>query len=433
MSKKYTILKGTFILTATGIITRLIGFFYRVYLSQTFGEEGVGLYQLIFPVYALCFSLTAAGIETTISRCVARKAALGKLQEAREFLFTGMSISFLLSCIVTIFLQNNAHIIAVHFIGETRCIPLLTAMSYAFPFAAIHSCICGYYLGLKRTGIPAASQLIEQIARVLSVYLFSLYLLHDQNTLSVTLAVSGLVAGEIFSSLFCAQMVFHTHRRHPVHTSIQTVHRCLSYVGELFRLSVPLTANRILLNLLQSIEAISIPKALITYGSSRSEALSLYGVLTGMALPCILFPSALTNSISVMLLPTLLLLIKKVFFCCFALGLSCTIGFLLFGRFIGSTLFHSTLAGSLILTLAWICPFLYTNSTLVSILNGLGHTASSFFVNTVGLLLRIASVFFLIPLAGIRGYLWGLLGSQLTITLLCLWELFHLLHRNPSV
>ena len=98
----------------------------------------------------------------------------------------------------------------------------------------------------------------------------------------------------------------------------------------------------------------------------------------------------------------------------------------MFGRFIGSTLFHSTLAGSLILTLAWICPFLYTNSTLVSILNGLGYTASSFFVNTVGLLLRIASVFFLIPLAGIRGYLWGLLGSQLTITLLCLRELFHL-------
>ena len=139
-------------------------------------------------------------------------------------LFTGMSISFLLSCIVTIFLQNNAHIIAVHFIGETRCIPLLTAMSYAFPFAAIHSCICGYYLGLKRTGIPAASQLIEQIARVLSVYLFSLYLLHDQNTLSVTLAVSGLVAGEIFSSLFCAQMFFHTHRRHPVHLSL--IHIC---------------------------------------------------------------------------------------------------------------------------------------------------------------------------------------------------------------
>lgn len=443
MSKKYTILKGTFILTATGIITRLIGFFYRVYLSQTFGEEGVGLYQLIFPVYALCFSLTAAGIETTISRCVARRAALGKLQEAREFLFTGMTVSFLLSFIVTIFLQNNAHLIAVHFIGEARCIPLLTAMSYAFPFAAIHSCICGYYFGLKRTGIPAVSQLIEQIVRVLSVYLFSLYVLHSQSTLSVTVAVSGLVAGELFSSLFCARIFFRTH--HPDRSSSRITHRCFSHLRELFSLSLPLTANRILLNLLQSIEAVSIPKALITYGSSRTEALSLYGVLTGMALPCILFPSALTNSISVMLLPTvaelqasqkrgtLLVLIKKVFFCCFALGLSCTIGFLLFGRFIGGTLFHSTLAGSLILTLAWICPFLYTNSTLISILNGLGHTTSSFFVNTVGLLLRIAGVFFLIPLTGIRGYLWGLLGSQLIITLLCIGELFHLLRQSPSV
>ena len=173
MSKKYTILKGTFNPyhhqhhhTPDRLLLPCL------LKSDVWRRRCGASINLFFQFYALCFSLTAAGIETTISRCVARKAALGKLQEAREFLFTGMSISFLLSCIVTIFLQNNAHMIAVHFIGETRCIPLLTAMSYAFPFAAIHSCICGYYLGLKRTGIPAASQLIEQIARVLSVYLF---------------------------------------------------------------------------------------------------------------------------------------------------------------------------------------------------------------------------------------------------------------------
>ncbi len=64
MSVKRTILKGTLILTLTGFATRFMGFFYRIFLSHTFGEEGVGLYQLIFPVYALCFSLTSAGIET---------------------------------------------------------------------------------------------------------------------------------------------------------------------------------------------------------------------------------------------------------------------------------------------------------------------------------------------------------------------------------
>ena len=74
-----------------------MGFFYRIFMSRTFGEEGVGLYQLIFPVYALCFSLTTAGMETAISRSVARKTSLGKPKEAREILVSGLFFSFLLS------------------------------------------------------------------------------------------------------------------------------------------------------------------------------------------------------------------------------------------------------------------------------------------------------------------------------------------------
>ena len=69
MSRKRAIIKGTFILTLTGFATRFMGFFYRIFLSHTFGEEGVGLYQLVFPIYALCFSLTSAGIELALSRC----------------------------------------------------------------------------------------------------------------------------------------------------------------------------------------------------------------------------------------------------------------------------------------------------------------------------------------------------------------------------
>ncbi len=78
MSVKRTILKGTLILTLTGFATRFMGFFYRIFLSHTFGEEGVGLYQLIFPVYALCFSLTSAGIETALARCVAKRVSVGR-------------------------------------------------------------------------------------------------------------------------------------------------------------------------------------------------------------------------------------------------------------------------------------------------------------------------------------------------------------------
>lgn len=433
MSKKDSIIKGTFILTITGFLSRFIGFFYRIFLSHTFGEEGVGLYQLIFPIFALCFSFTTAGIEVALSRIIAQKSTAGKQHEARQTLFIGMGISLSLSILVMLFLQFHAVWIAENFLRDIRCTNLLIAMSYTFPFSAVHSCICGYYLGIKHTRIPAVSQLIEQTVRVLSVYIICMLMLKQNFSLSVTIAVSGLVFGEIASSLYC---VF-TISKHGI-AKKNIPFTCRNYftpVKELLALSIPLTANRVLLNVLQSIEAVSIPGCLILSGLSRSSSLSTYGVLTGMALPCILFPSAITNSVSTMLLPTiaevqlqqdrknLISLIKKVTFCVFLLGCICTAGFLITGNVMGTLLFHSHTAGKFIVTLAWICPFLYSNSALISILNGLGKAATTFLINTTGLLIRITSIFICVPAFGIIGYLWGLLASQFLISILALCTL----------
>ncbi|MEG1505096.1 MAG: polysaccharide biosynthesis C-terminal domain-containing protein, partial [Lachnospiraceae bacterium] len=344
-------------------------------------------------------------------------------------------ISILLSCLVTCFLQANASVVATVILGDIRCEPLLMAMSYSFPFAAIHSCICGYYFGFKQTGIPASSQLIEQLLRVATVYGLYLFAIHHSLKLNITIAVLGLVFGEIASAAFCMQAFTAQHKK--TDREKNSFRTCFFQLKTLLPLSIPLTANRILLNLLQSVEAISIPARLQLYGLTSSEALSMYGVLTGMALPCILFPSAITNSVSTMMLPTvaeiqaadhplrLIALIKKVTGCCFLLGTGCCLFFLFAGHFMGKVLFQSPLAGQFIFILAFICPFQYTNSTLLSILNGLGKTSSSFGITSIGLLLRILSVFFLIPMVGILGYLWGLLASQLVVSVLCLGSLKH--------
>ena len=78
----------------------------------------------------------------------------------------------------------------------------------------------------------------------------------------------------------------------------------------------------------------------------------------------------------------------------------------------GRILFANELAGTFIVTLGWICPFLYLSTMLHSILNGLGKTTSTFFLNVLGLGIRIGFVLFVIPVAGIKGYLWGILLSQ---------------------
>lgn len=430
MSRKKTIIKGTFILTATGFATRFMGFFYRIFLSHTFGEEGVGLYQLIFPVYALCFSFTAAGIETALSRCVARRLTCGQKKEARELLYTSLICTVFLSCIITILLQYYAAFIAESFLKDGRCTEFLVLLSYAFPFAAVHSCIAGYYLGGKETRVPAVSQLLEQTVRILSVYLIYRIALIQGSRPGVIIAVAGLITGEIASSLYCLSRI----RRGSLLSPLPKLKMSafLLHTKELLFLSCPLTANRVLLNILQSLESVSIPIRLMMYGMVRGDALAIYGVLTGMALPCILFPSAITNSVSTMLLPTVAevqalndkremsSIIQKAVYCCIFLGSACCVFLLAFGGWIGTFLFHSTLAGKYITAMSWLCPFLYTNNTLISIINGIGKTALSFLINSASLGIRIASVFLFIPVYGIFGYLWGLLASQIFIFLFCL-------------
>lgn len=432
MSVKRTILKGTVILTLTGFATRFMGFFYRIFLSHTFGEEGVGLYQLIFPVYALCFSLTSAGIETALARCVAKRMSTGNKREAAGLLYTSLLLSVTASCITTLLIQRYAGVIASDFLREDRCAGFLIILSYAFPFASIHSCIVGYYFGLKESGIPAFSQLIEQSVRILSVYLLYLLGLKNGVRFGVSIAVAGLVAGEIASSMFCLKLITtKMPLKRSISKKISAISNYLKYAKELIFLSCPLTASRVLLNLLQSIEAVSIPLKLQEYGMTTAHALSSYGVLTGMALPCILFPSAITNSVSTMLLPTvaeaqtlgrqrqMTAIIKKSLCCCVLLGAACCLFLLLSGQWIGTYLFVSRYAGKYIVTLAWMCPFLYTNTTLISIINGIGQTALSFFINSFSLTIRILSVFVWIPAFGMKGYLWGLLASQALSFLLC--------------
>ena len=417
MSARHKLFRNAAILTVAGFISRIFGFLFRIFLSRSFGEERVGLYQMIFPLYILCLSLSTAGLQTAVSRITAEKTALGHNKEADGVLTAALCLAVVISLIEILVIQDQAGSIAGSLFGDDRCMELILIISYALPFAAVHSCICGRSLGLGDTMLPAASQLIEQCVRILTVVLLWIFLRTCGLTPSIRLAAAGVVAGEMAAALFTVRGL---RLQRPVRAGIR----------ELLAFSAPLTANRTALTLLQSIEAVSIPASLIRYGMSATEAVSLYGVLTGMALPCILFPSALTGSVGTVLLPavsaastsgnrrSVFLLLRKAIVSCFSLGLACCLFFLLFGKMIGRFLFHSADAGRFIITLAWICPFLYVNSSLLNAVNGYGRTGTSFLISMSGLLIRIAGVFLAVPQFGIQGYLWALLGAQLCTTVL---------------
>ncbi|MDD6207494.1 MAG: polysaccharide biosynthesis protein [Clostridiales bacterium] len=429
------LIQGTLILTIAGFLTRFMGFFYRIFLSNTIGAKNLGIYQLIFPVYSICFTIYAGGLQTAISKMVAEK----KQGDNLGILKSGCSLSLFFSCILSFLVYRYHDFIATRFLQTPECGSLLCILSLIFPFCGIAACINGFYYGLKTPSVPAISQLLEQTVRITAVFLIAFLYTAIKKApglsapVTCETAVIGICAGEIAGCLF--NMCNLSRSKKDPYTKKR------QYKKELLTFSIPLTANHLILNLLHSFESILIPVMLQKSGLSKHNALSIFGILTGMAMPFIQFPSAVTNAMAVLLLPAvseanagkdrayLSKTISTTTMFTLFLGISFSIFFLLCGPMLGSVVFHSERAGLFLKQLAWLCPMIYLSTTLSSILNGLGKTHLTLMNTICGLLIQLAFIILLIPRKGVYGYLSGLLLSQLTTFLLHILSLFFTFRR----
>lgn len=421
---KSTLAKGTVILTAAGLLTRVLGFFYRIWLSEQLGSELLGIYQMIFPISGVCYTIYASGIQTAISKLTAEK------KHSLSVFFHGLSISLFFSLLLSLLVYETAPFLATRFLFEERTITPLRILSFLFPFGAVTACCNGYYYGKGNSRFPAVSQLTEQIIRISCAYLLAS--LVNGLTFSCELAVLVLVFGEAASSVIsllsfliteCHGILRPRRDRHHITTHHSPFRK--EHYKNLSMLALPLSFHRLIINLLHSFEATLVPFTLQQAGLTKSDAISRFGILNGMAFPFIFFPTALTGSLSVLLLPAVSRAkgeqnypyLKKVICLSlsFSLGLGtiCTLFFLLSGNFLGNFVFHEPLAGTYLVILAWLCPFLYVSSTLSSILNGLGKVYQTFCVSVLSLVLKIGCLMLLIPRYGMPAYFFSLLLSQI--------------------
>ena len=195
--KRHTLIAGALTLTAAGFASRFLGFFYRIFLSRTIGAEGLGLYQMIFPVYGICFSLCAGSVQTAVSRLTASEP-----ERAGKILRTGLLLSLALALPIAGVIRKNADLIASVILLEPRCADLLSALALAVPVTAVHACVCGYYYGKQKVHIPAASQLAEQLVRMSAVFLIADACRRRGTEPTAMMAAAGLVIGDAGSALF---------------------------------------------------------------------------------------------------------------------------------------------------------------------------------------------------------------------------------------
>ena len=426
------LIQGTLLLTIAGFTTRLIGFLYRIFLTDILGTNLLGIYQLVFPVYSICFTIYGAGIQTAISQLIASNVGTDSVKARKDFsilkcgLFASLVLALSLTAVITLFAEP----IAASLLLEPSCAPYLKILCLLFPFCGISACINGYFYGKEDAKIPAVTQIIEQLFRVFSVCLLCSLLTADPET-GCRLAVFGLVIGEAASCFYNCYQLYRSIKICPKNRTEQNQKNHIKKTAStLLFLAFTLTTTKLVISVLHSAEAVFIPAALKKFGCSASDALSIYGILSGIALPFIMFPSTVTNSFAVMLLPAIAqaqaahrkkaiqnyVTISCKY--CLLIGYLFTCLFLIFGKEFGYYIFQSKDAGIYICVLSWLCPFLYLSTTFTSIINGLGKTQFTFLITIISLMIKIYFLIVLVPKYGIHSYLIGSLISQIAMTLL---------------
>lgn len=388
-------------------------------------------------MFTLCLAVSASGIQTAISRFVASE------KNGRRYLYIGLILSISISFIFVVFIYLLAPWIASDILKEPRSAELLRVMIYAIIPACIHSCFNGYYYGRKISIVPSTCQIVEQLARVFGTLLIYYMLLEKGLPLEPIHAVWGMVISEL-SGLLLNVTAFvgmrsecddYDHlanemrrKKYPLFHGINNTALWITSAKSLGVMAIPLTLNHVLMTLSHSLENLLLPQQLVAFGYTSDEALGHFGILTGMALSVIFFPSAITNSLSVLLLPRIsetkangdmqavLDTIKASVCCGVALGSLCTFVFLLSGDWFGTYIFDDTLAGFYIRILSILCPFMYTSSLLSSIVNGLGNASLTLACNLTGCAIRIFSIWFFVPMYGMYAYIISMIVAAVVVT-----------------
>lgn len=437
------LLVGTAILAGANILTRCMGFFYRIFMSNCIGAEGMGLYQLILPLYTLAWSITAAGFTTTVSRLTAREHARGETGSIGRIVKQSAFLCLIFSLGLSCFLFFGADWVASQILRESRTALSLRLLAFAIPFMAVGSCLRGFFQGLQQMSVPAFSQILEQLLRIGAIYMLAGMFVPKGLEYACFAAVCGIVLGEGGAFFYTFFHYLHKKRRwkfirKPAISSVA----CFSLI---LSMAIPLSAIRITGSLLSTLENILIPQRLALYGSSSQDPLASYGELTGMVLPLLMLPSALLMAFSVSLVPEISeacaisennrirrtvsasLLLTSI------LGAGSACLFAVFPQEICYVVYGRSSLGHLLFPLAFLCPLLYGQTTINGLLNGLGEHFFLFWSHIVSSLITIAFVWFGIPKWGLNAFCFGWFCSLLTATVLSLRKLKTRTGVSPSL
>lgn len=400
------LIKGTIILAAAGFLSKFLGLFFRIPIINMIGEEGIGLYQLTYPLYSFLLAM-AAGIPIAVSKMISERVALSKKGEANlifKVSFRFLAVFGLIASIVMIVFGKK--LIGV-FNWPPEAYYSLLGISFAPFLTCILSSYRGYFQGLQYMAFPAVSQILEQVTRVIVGVGLCFFLLKY----GIPIAAGGAsFAASVGSLIALTFMMYKYSKIKKSNASEKCSTSATKILIEILRIAIPISMAQTIGSIMALIDSFMVPTLLKDSGYTSEIATALYGQLTGKAQVLINVPLTLSIALAQSTVPAISeafaraskqLLSKNInsaYKVAFIFAMPCALGLFTLSKPILALIFMNNSDGyDLMQILSIACIFIIAAQVSTSILNGIGKTFAPLFAIIVGAVIKVITGAMLIP------------------------------------
>ncbi|MDF2500367.1 MAG: polysaccharide biosynthesis protein [Anaerosporomusa subterranea] len=303
-------LKGALILSIAGFFVKGIGFLNWIILSRVLGAEGIGLYQMAYPVYLLALSLSSAGLPVAISIITAEKLARGDYRGAGRVFQVSLSVLTLTGFLLSLAVWTGADsLIELKLIRDPRAYYSILALAPAIFFVTLLSSFRGYLQGWQRMTPTAVSQVVEQLLRVATMLIFASMLLPKGLEYAAAGATFGAAPGAAAGLMVLIYYYWQvrTEAKAKIAAQPKEIQQepIWTIVRRLVLLALPVSVSDLMLPVVSNLDLLIVPGRLEDAGYSVSQATELFGHLTGMAVPLVNLTTILTAAMATSLVPAI--------------------------------------------------------------------------------------------------------------------------------
>src|SRR5690554_718259 len=240
-------IKGALALTVAGVIVKILGAVYRIPLYGILGDVGMGLFMAVYPVYSMMLSISTAGVPVAVSKLVAERLAHGNYRGAHQVFRVAMGLMTSSGLVVTGILFLGAKYFTAKILKAPGALYPLIAIAPSIIFFALKSALRGFFQGQQSMVPTALSQVVEQVVRVATIFVFSALLVKYSLELGAAGAAFGTVTGALAALILLVAIYY---RRRSVFLEHQldeenSLASTPKVIKEILALALPITIGSI--------------------------------------------------------------------------------------------------------------------------------------------------------------------------------------------